>query len=87
MRTSLTTDITSVHTMSHPEINVTGDTATGSWAMSDVVIVPGHNVLITGTSYYTDRYRRDSDGSWRISHICTTASTRLCRTPRTSVSI
>lgn len=37
--------------------------------MSDVVIVPGHNVLITGTSYYTDRYRRDSDGSWRISHI------------------
>ncbi|SIK81132.1 bile acid 7-alpha dehydratase [Mycobacteroides abscessus subsp. abscessus] len=69
MRTSLTTDITSVHTMSHPEINVTGDTATGSWAMSDVVIVPGHNVLITGTSYYTDRYRRDSDGSWRISHI------------------
>ncbi len=69
MRSSLTTDITSVHTMTHPEIHVSGDTATGSWAMSDVVIVPAHSVLITGTSYYTDRYRRDADGTWRISHI------------------
>lgn len=69
MRSSLTADITSVHTMSHPEIAVDGDTATGSWAMSDVVIVPAHSVLITGTSYYTDRYRRDADGKWRISYI------------------
>ncbi|MUM16698.1 nuclear transport factor 2 family protein [Mycobacterium sp. CBMA271] len=69
MRTSLTTDITSVHTMSHPEIQVDGDTATGSWAMSDVVIVPAHSVVITGTSYYTDRYRRGVDGKWRISYI------------------
>lgn len=69
MRNALSTEITSVHTFSHPEIQVNGDTATGSWAMSDVVIVPAHGVLITGTSYYTDSYRRDADGAWRMSHI------------------
>lgn len=67
MSGALSTNIITVHTFSHPEIAVTGNEASGSWSMSDVVIVPEFDTMITGTSYYTDRYRRDDDG-WRISH-------------------
>ena len=31
-----------------------------------VVIVPDFKVLIRGAGYYRDRYRRESDGAWRI---------------------
>ncbi len=55
-----------VHIANHPEIEVDGDTASGSWAFEDTVIVPGFKVQIRGAGYYRDTYRRDADGAWRI---------------------
>jgi len=66
MRSKLSDDILTVHIAQHPELEVDGDEATGSWAFEDTVIVPSFKVLIRGAGYYTDRYRRDSDGRWRI---------------------
>jgi len=66
MRDKLTTGIITVHVAQHPEIEVDGDEATGSWCFEDTVIVPDFKVLIRGAGYYTDRYRREADGRWRI---------------------
>ena len=66
MRSKLGDDILTVHIAQHPELEVDGDEATGSWAFEDTVIVPSFKVLIRGAGYYTDRYRRDTDGRWRI---------------------
>jgi len=66
MRSKLSDDILTVHIAQHPELEVDGDEATGSWAFEDTVIVPSFNVLIRGAGYYTDRYRRGTDGQWRI---------------------
>jgi len=55
------------HLVSHPEISVDGDRATGSWALQDVVVHEEHGVAIRGASYYEDRYVRTPDG-WRIEH-------------------
>ena len=58
----------SSHQCHHPEIDVTGDgTATGVWALQDVVIDTGFDLTISGAAFYTDRYRR-IDGDWRIEH-------------------
>ena len=73
MAGNLGTDIISIHVASHPEIQVDGDTATGSWGFEDTVIVPAFEVQIRGGGYYQDEYRRDADGRWRI------ASTRYER--------
>ncbi|GAA3025887.1 nuclear transport factor 2 family protein [Gordonia defluvii] len=67
MSESLAGSIVSTHTFSNPEITVDGDTATGSWSMSDIVIAPEYDTVITGTSYYSDRYRK-IEGRWHISH-------------------
>ncbi len=67
MRSALDADIITVHVCSHPEIEVDGETATGSWCLEDTVIVPEHGVLIRGAAYYRDRYRIEQ-GRWRIAH-------------------
>ncbi len=41
MSTNLGTGIITMHVAQHPEIDVDGDTATGSWGFEDTVIVPG----------------------------------------------
>ena len=66
MQEKLTNDVVTMHVASHPELDVDGDEAVGSWAFEDTVIVPSSNVIIHGAGYYTDRYRRDPDGAWRI---------------------
>ncbi len=58
--------IITVHHLHQPEITVDGDTATGTWALRDQVIVPEHRVMITGACFYDDTYRRDAGGPWRI---------------------
>lgn len=58
--------IITIHIANHPEIDVDGDTATGSWAFEDTVVVPDFKVQIRGGGYYRDTYRRDPDGQWRI---------------------
>lgn len=55
------------HIVSHPEIDVDGDTATGSWVLHDVVILQDARLAIRGASYYDDRYLRIA-GEWRIAH-------------------
>ncbi|MFT3900067.1 MAG: nuclear transport factor 2 family protein [Gordonia sp. (in: high G+C Gram-positive bacteria)] len=67
MRSSLTGTIVSAHTFGNPEIEVDGPAATGSWSMSDIVIAPDFDTVITGTSYYSDRYVK-LDGRWYIGH-------------------
>jgi hypothetical protein len=66
MREKVTGDVITMHVAQHPEIDVDGDHAQASWAFEDTVIVPAFKVLIRGAGYYRDRYRRDTDGAWRI---------------------
>jgi hypothetical protein len=60
------------HKCHHPEIDLTGQgTATGVWALEDVVVLIGEGgeggVTIRGAAFYTDRYVK-VDGEWRIRH-------------------
>ena len=66
MSENLGTGIITIHIANHPEIEVDGDRAEGSWGFEDTVIVPDFKVLVRGAGYYRDRYRRESDGLWRI---------------------
>ena len=66
MSDNLGPGIVTVHIANHPEIEVDGDTATGSWGFEDTVIVPDFKVQVRGGGYYRDTYRRDPDGRWRI---------------------
>jgi hypothetical protein len=66
MREQLTSSVITMHVAQHPELDVDGDHAEGSWGFEDTVIVPDFKVLIRGAGYYRDRYRRESDGVWRI---------------------
>ena len=62
-----TTMLTS-HLMGQPEIELTGtDTATGTWALQDLVILTDQALEIRGTAFYEDEYRKD-DGLWRFKH-------------------
>lgn len=72
--------VTTVHFAGQPEIDVDGDTATGTWLMRDKVIVPEHRVIIEGAAYYEDTYRR-VDGVWL------TASTQYDRLYETMMSM
>ncbi len=66
MRANVGPAVITVHVASHPEIDVDGVTASGSWCFEDTVIVPDMKVLIHGAGYYRDTYRRDADGRWRV---------------------
>ena len=66
MRTAMPADVITEHRVTHPEIDVTGDEATGIWYLQDKVIVPKFDFMLIGAGFYRDRYRRTTDG-WRIS--------------------
>jgi SnoaL-like domain len=56
----------SSHKMHHPEIDLTGsETATGVWALDDVVVMTDFELTIRGCSFYEDEYTKH-DGTWRI---------------------
>lgn len=56
----------SSHKMHHPEIDLTGShTATGVWALDDVVVMTDFELTIRGCSFYEDEYTKH-DGTWRI---------------------
>ncbi len=58
----------SSHSVHHPEISLTGpDTATGIWALEDIVVDTDYDIQISGAAFYEDRYRK-CDGSWLIEH-------------------
>jgi len=69
LRDSLGNGIITLHAAGQPEIEIDGDTATGTWRFEDTVIATEYSVVITGAAFYEDRYRRGADGEWRISHI------------------
>lgn len=56
------------HSAGQPEIDIDGDTATGTWHFDDKVIAAEHHTVITGSAFYEDRYERGDDGIWRIAH-------------------
>jgi hypothetical protein len=56
------------HKVHQPEITLTGpDTASGVWALDDVVVLGALGLTVRGASYYDDRYTRVA-GDWRIAH-------------------
>ncbi len=56
------------HRVHHPEIDITGPTtATGIWALDDVVIETKGGFTIRGAGFYRDEYRK-IDGAWRLHH-------------------
>lgn len=58
----------SSHRVHHPEIDFAGpDTATGTWALDDVVVETRWGITIRGAAFYEDRYVREGD-TWRIRH-------------------
>lgn len=68
MRNTLGPHVITEHRCDHPELDVTGDTASGTWYLADTVLIPAHNMLLRGAAFYHDRYVRCDDGRWRISH-------------------
>jgi hypothetical protein len=67
MSENLHRGVITTHVAHHPEIDVDGTDASASWCFEDTVIVPEFKVQIRGAGYYTDEYRKDADGAWRIS--------------------
>lgn len=66
-------DAVSAHHGHTPELTFTGaDTATGIWAMQDIVEWPraasGERIGITGVGHYHDEYVR-VNGQWRIAKV------------------
>ena len=68
MRENLGPTMITVHQVHHPELTVDGDDAIGTWSLMDRVIMTEYRFLLDGASIYSDRYRRGSDGEWRIAH-------------------
>jgi hypothetical protein len=66
MRTSMPAGIITEHRVTHPEIDIDGDQATGIWYLQDKVIAAEFNFMLVGAGFYHDTYRRTADG-WRIS--------------------
>ncbi len=57
----------SSHRCHHPEIDLTSSTtATGVWALDDVVIMTEFDLTLRGAAFYTDDYVK-TDGHWYIS--------------------
>ncbi|OBH48817.1 bile acid 7-alpha dehydratase [Mycobacterium mantenii] len=65
MRKSLGPAVITEHRVTHPEITVTGDEASGVWYLQDRVIVADFNFMLIGAAFYRDSYRRTDEG-WKI---------------------
>jgi hypothetical protein len=62
------TSMLTSHRVGQPEIRLAGDgTATGTWALSDVVWHLDLDVTVQGAAFYEDRYVLDG-GDWLIDH-------------------
>ncbi|MFY2858853.1 nuclear transport factor 2 family protein [Mycobacterium sp. THU-M104] len=66
MRKSLGPAVITEHRVTHPEITVSGDEASGTWYLQDRVIVADFNFMLIGAAFYHDTYRRTDEG-WKIS--------------------
>ena len=66
MRTSLPDSVVTEHRVTHPEITIDGDEASGIWYLQDRVIVAEFDFMLIGAAFYHDEYRKTPDG-WKIS--------------------
>lgn len=58
--------VITLHQCHHPEIDLTGPaTATGVWALEDMVIDAQNQITIRGAAFYRDEYVK-ADGHWKI---------------------
>lgn len=57
-----------IHNILSPIIDVTGDTATGSWYLLQACTYRDGNQAVWGAATYTDRYVRQ-DGLWKFQHV------------------
>lgn len=80
MRASLPANVITEHRVTHPEIDVTGDSATATWYLQDRVIVADFDFMLIGAAFYRDTYRRTAAG-WKI------ASTGYERTYEATMSL
>lgn len=64
-RKSFSADAFGMHNGHHPEITVTGTSATGIWYLQDIFVQLKHDLTIMGSALYEDEYRLES-GVWRI---------------------
>lgn len=67
MRTNMGPGLISLHQAHHPEIAIDGDSATGTWYLQDLILVPEHRFRLEGAAFYQDRYQRTETG-WLIGH-------------------
>jgi hypothetical protein len=66
MRANLGPGVITTHFAGHPDIEIDGDHAKGTWCFDDTIIAMEYRLLIRGSAYYEDTYRRCDDGRWRI---------------------
>jgi hypothetical protein len=57
--------VPTVHHGHMPEIEITGDSARGIWAMADMVGREGTDLVMRGYGHYHEEYVRTADG-WKI---------------------
>jgi uncharacterized protein (TIGR02246 family) len=61
-------DALTSHNMSQPEIELTGaDSATGVWALQDMVMFTEQAFVVRGASFYDDEYVK-VNGEWKFKH-------------------
>lgn len=66
---AFTFDAISHHQVNHPEIDVLSDTeAEGIWYLTDYYVDLNTKKATNGAALYRDKYRKEADGVWRISH-------------------
>ncbi len=66
LRSTMGPQTITVHRLHQPEIELAGDSATGTWLLTDRVIRKKDRVMIQGAAFYRDEYRKEADG-WVIS--------------------
>ncbi len=66
MRNAMPENVITEHRVTHPEITVDGDEASGIWYLQDRVIVAEFDFMLIGAAFYHDEYRKTADG-WKIS--------------------
>ena len=64
-RKSFSADAFGMHNGHHPEIEVSGNHATGIWYLQDIFVQLKLDITVMGSALYEDEYRREG-GVWRI---------------------